>query len=198
MTLYEAANTNRGQRSLAGFPLAGPIFVAASFDDGGTHSGYGKYCYDFMGAAADGRTLRASVGQANEDFAGFGAAVLAVEEGVVESLANDDPDGVPGRITFSHDGNYVAVRHADGSLGWYMHLKQGSVAVQVDQRVRRGEKLGELGNSGMSHAPHLHFCVLDAAGVSLPIQFPPRNARRLTGADRRSALRVYQTGWLLE
>lgn len=198
MTLYEAANTNRGERRLAGAPLAGPIFVAASFDDGGTHSGYGKYCYDFMGATADGRTVRGGAGAVNEDFIGFGAAILAVEEGVVESLANNDPDGSPGRITFSHDGNFVAVRHADGSLGWYMHLKQGSVAVAVNQRVRRGEKLGELGNSGMSHAPHLHFCVLDEAGVSLPIRFPPRTARRPAGSDRISAAAVFQTGWLLE
>lgn len=198
MTLYEAANRNRGERSLPGFPLAGPIFVAASFDDGGTHSGYGKYCYDFMGADADGRTVRANAGAANQDFIGFGAPALAVEDGVVESFANDDPDRAPGRIAFNHDGNYVAVRHADGSLGWYMHLKQGSVTVQVDQRVRRGEKLGEAGNSGMSHAPHLHFCVLDAAGVSLPIKFPPRTARSLTGSERRAGLGVYQTGWLLE
>lgn len=197
MTLYETANATRGERRLQGFPLAGPIFVAASFDDGGTHSGYGKYCYDFMGASADGRTVQGG-GAANSDFLGFGAAVLAVDDGVVESFASDDPDGAPGRISFSHDGNFVAVRHADGSLGWYMHLKQGSVVVQVDQRVRRGEKLGELGNSGMSHAPHLHFCVLDAAGVSLPVRFPPRNARTLTGTDRRTGVGVYQTGWLLE
>ena len=43
----------------------------------------------------------------------------------------------------------------------YAHLRQGSVAVRTGQRVEAGDLLGEIGNSGSSTEPHLHFHVAD-------------------------------------
>ena len=42
----------------------------------------------------------------------------------------------------------------------YAHLKPGSIAVGVGQRVHRGDLVGLIGNSGFSSTPHLHFQVL--------------------------------------
>ena len=50
----------------------------------------------------------------------------------------------------------------DGRYALYAHLKPGSITVQVEDRVRQGHVLGELGNSGSSTGPHLHFHVMDA------------------------------------
>jgi murein DD-endopeptidase MepM/ murein hydrolase activator NlpD len=54
--------------------------------------------------------------------------------------------------------NAVYVRHADGSIAWYGHLKRDSLTTKpVGATVSRGEVLGLVGSSGNSSGPHLHF-----------------------------------------
>lgn len=58
----------------------------------------------------------------------------------------------------SNPWNAVYVRHADNSVAWYGHLKNGSVTTKaVGQNVQAGEYLGIVGSSGNSTGPHLHF-----------------------------------------
>jgi hypothetical protein len=59
-------------------------------------------------------------------------------------------------------GNYVVVELPQGQFIHYVHLQLNSVRVKPGQRVRRGEVVGRLGNSGNTNAPHLHFNVVDA------------------------------------
>ncbi len=54
--------------------------------------------------------------------------------------------------------NAVYIRHADGSVAWYGHLKKGSILTKnIGDSVAAGEYLGLVGSSGMSDGPHLHF-----------------------------------------
>jgi hypothetical protein len=53
-------------------------------------------------------------------------------------------------------GNHVVVRCAAGDV-LLAHLRQGSVPVTVGTKVRTGDQVGEVGNSGNSVAPHLHL-----------------------------------------
>ena len=62
----------------------------------------------------------------------------------------------------SADGNHVILDLGEGRYAFYAHLKPGSVAVAAGERVPRGQLIGELGNSGSSTGPHLHFHVMDA------------------------------------
>ncbi|TFE27264.1 M23 family metallopeptidase [Cohnella luojiensis] len=55
-------------------------------------------------------------------------------------------------------GNYIIITHRDGLESWYMHLKV--IGVKAEQNVDRGELIGEMGNSGRSTGPHLHFQVV--------------------------------------
>ena len=48
---------------------------------------------------------------------------------------------------------------AAGTTSLYGHLKQGSLRVHVGEQVRRGQVLGEVGDSGNSGEPHLHLQV---------------------------------------
>ena len=52
-------------------------------------------------------------------------------------------------------GNYVKIRHNDGYMTLYAHLK--SVLVKNGQIVKRGEKIGYMGDSGNANGAHLHF-----------------------------------------
>ncbi len=57
--------------------------------------------------------------------------------------------------------NFVKVEHANGFHVWYGHLKRNSVVVDVGDWIVPGQKLGVVGSSGCSTAPHLHFEVHD-------------------------------------
>ena len=53
------------------------------------------------------------------------------------------------------------------------HLMQGSVTVQVGDRVRRGQPLAAVGNNGHSSEPHLHLQVQDSpAGIDAERTYP--------------------------
>lgn len=81
------------------------------------------------------------------DFAvGQGTTVHAAEAGTV-ILAE----------WYSGYGNAVIVDHGGGMWTLYGHLRTGGTAVNVGDRVSRGQKLAESGSTGQSTGPHLHF-----------------------------------------
>jgi murein DD-endopeptidase MepM/ murein hydrolase activator NlpD len=101
------------------------------------------------------------------------APVVAAAGGVVETAEDGHYDRCRGSVEtleVTCDGhemraNFVRLRHANGWSTLYYHLKKGSVAVSVGQRVACGEVLGLVGSSGRSTLPHLHFQVEDPAGA---------------------------------
>jgi Peptidase family M23 len=57
-------------------------------------------------------------------------------------------------------GNHVVVRSGE-IYAVYAHLAPGSVTVAEGQQVEQGEVLGQIGSTGNSTAPHLHFQLMD-------------------------------------
>ncbi|NUN12552.1 MAG: M23 family metallopeptidase [Myxococcales bacterium] len=93
--------------------------------------------------------------------------------------------GAAGTVTATHDGefdqctsgtcaaaNYVKLQHADGKVTLYTHMKKGTVAVAVGQKVTCGQQLGGVGSSGPSTGPHLHFGINAGAGYDDPFTGP--------------------------
>ncbi|MGB0101532.1 MAG: M23 family metallopeptidase [Nocardioides sp.] len=76
-------------------------------------------------------------------------------------------------------GNHVVVDHGDGVWSAYAHLRSGSPTVAVGDRVDAGQLLGEVGNTGNTTEPHLHFQLMDAPHVTGAAGLPCR-WRRLT------------------
>jgi hypothetical protein len=117
-------------------------------------------------------------GDANEQHYAFGADLLAVAEGTVVSARDGMPEETPFKPVASvkapedYGGNHVILEIAPQVFAVYAHMQTGSVAVKVGDRIRAGDILGRLGNSGNTTAPHLHFAILDKAnffaGRSLP------------------------------
>jgi hypothetical protein len=69
-------------------------------------------------------------------------------------------------------GNAVRLDHGDGWQTLYCHLARGSVAVRQGDRVARGDTLGQVGLSGLTNAPHLHFGLIHEGRIVDP--FAPR------------------------
>ena len=74
-----------------------------------------------------------------------GDDVLAAADGVVKSVS----------LSRKGKGNVVEISHPGGYVTSYAHL--GDVVVNAGQNVSRGRKIGTVGISGSSFAPHLHF-----------------------------------------
>ena len=77
----------------------------------------------------------------------IGTPILAASDGVVIDVG---PTG--------GYGNWVKLRHNDGTVTLYGHLSAWNV--EIGQRVWAGDQIAKMGNTGNSTGPHLHFEVL--------------------------------------
>lgn len=97
----------------------------------------------------------------------YGRPVIAVTDATVVATRNDLPDQVPGKLPDGlpideADGNFAILDIGSGAFALYAHMRPGSVRVKTGDRIRRGDHIGDVGNSGNTQAPHLHFQVMDA------------------------------------
>lgn len=134
-----------------------------------------RYALDLVGVDDAGHAMRPGVkaGQNTSyaDWIGYGADVIAVADGVVRDTRDGEqehkplsPQPEPSSLTADGlFGNYVVLELQPGVFATYAHLKKGSVKVKPGDRVHRGQSLGQLGQSGNSAAPHLHFQLSTAA-----------------------------------
>jgi Peptidase family M23 len=104
--------------------------------------------------------------QDNDNWIIFGDPVLSATTGtVIETLntmpENTPPTPAPNLTPYTALGNHVIVATGNGAYALYAHLQPGSVTVEVGDRVRAGQQLGNVGNTGSSVAPHLHFHITD-------------------------------------
>lgn len=102
-------------------------------------------------------------GHAGIDIAANGNhEIVAAREGTVIAAASTSCthiNNAPNACCNWGMGNYVQIKHSDGSYATYMHMKYGSVTVSKGQYVSRGTKIGMMGSSGNSTGQHLHFQV---------------------------------------
>lgn len=155
----------------------------------GTEAFASARAVDLVPVDADGRTGRVTLRtwlapEAPEHFPGYGRAVIAPCDGVVVSVFDDTEDhgarrGLPslayaltqGRRVLagwrSLAGNHVILQATDGPFVALCHLRRGSAAVVVGDRVRSGQLLAECGNSGNSTEPHLHLQAMTQADPSV-------------------------------
>lgn len=97
------------------------------------------------------------------DIAGpVGTPIVAAASGVIER-AGWNSGGY---------GNLIDIRHADGSMTRYAHNSR--LLVSSGQQVAQGQQIAEMGSTGYSTGPHLHFEVhLQGQGTVNPISYLP-------------------------
>jgi Peptidase family M23 len=141
-----------------------------------------RFAIDWVRMENDGTCARGDKSQI-ANWHGYGAEVLAVADGFVAEAKDDIEEasslsgGSRTPIPLENvSGNFVCLDLGDGRYAFYEHLKHGSVRVKAGDRVRSGQVIGLLGNSGgSSSGPHLHFHVGDAqselTGEGVPYVF---------------------------
>jgi murein DD-endopeptidase len=153
-----------------------------------------RFAIDWVKLGSDGKTFDGDEKQNKTHYA-YGNDVLAVADAVVAAVKDGIPENVPGiasravPITLETiGGNHIILDFGGGEFGFYAHLQPASIRVKVGDRVKRGQSMALVGNSGNSTEPHLHFHVSDAnsplGSEGLPYaldawrnEMPLRNAR---------------------
>ena len=108
----------------------------------------------------------------NSNYRTYGAEALAVADAQVSFIKDGIPENVPDNekravpMTLENmGGNLVVLDLGADRYAFYGHLQPGSIRVKPGERVRAGQVLGLVGNSGNSTAPHLHFHVSDRPSI---------------------------------
>ena len=135
---------------------------------GGTPAIAQRFAIDWVKMADDGTRSKGDPLR-NESYYAWGSEALAVADAIVVATKDGIPENVPGArsravpITLETvGGNHVILDLGNGRYAFYAHLQPGSLRVRLGDRVKRGQVLGLVGNSGNSTEPHLHFHVSDA------------------------------------
>ena len=85
----------------------------------------------------------------NRHQGGKNVPVYAADDGVVYSTKDNDKSK-------KSWGNFVKIKHNDGTYTLYAHLRDG-IKVKKGQKVKQGDQIGNMGNTGKSEANHLHY-----------------------------------------
>lgn len=83
-----------------------------------------------------------------------GTPFYAARGGTVVKVVQDQSSSGGGA------GNYLVIDHGDETYGLYYHSPKDGILASQGQEVLQGERLGEVGMSGLAGYPHLHFIVV--------------------------------------
>ncbi|WP_158412180.1 peptidoglycan-binding protein [Ilumatobacter nonamiensis] len=123
-----ATNPNAGSFSMKHFPVQGLCFFG-----------------DTWHAARGGGRLHVGV----DIIANEGNELYAVVDGTISKKYWDQPGAL--------SGNGVRVQHASGTYYTYLHMMDFAPGIKVGAKVKAGDVIGWVGNTGSSATPHLHF-----------------------------------------
>ena len=139
-------------------------------DTGKDYGNNQKYAFDFAHDAN------------NNGIGESGQNVRAARGGTVYALANSEAGNTwktgtteeslkrtgPYPAGYSGVGNFLVIRHSDGTYGTYWHLQKGSITVKAGDPVARGQVVAQSDNTGNSSTPHLHFDVRRGWSLGYP------------------------------
>ncbi len=205
--------------SADGDPVGAPVLVYASLATAGKSRAL--YRYRASGSAdaewfdSSGRSSRKSLMRTPVEAArissGFGMRGHPIL-GFVKMHKGTDfaaPTGTPiyaagdAVVTFAGpkgpNGNFVRLHHANGWDTLYLHMNRIAAGLMPGIRVAQGQQIGEVGTTGRSTGPHLHYEVhVDGQPVD-PMSIEVGGSRTLSGValkqfrslrDRVDAARV--------
>lgn len=156
---FQNQKINAFHRNLIPFklPFHGTWKVSQAHDGEYTHKEVWRFAWDFIVVNEEDLQYR-NDGLFPHDYLCYGKSVISPGAGTVEEVIDNIPDNEIGKANI-HDnwGNTVVIKHAEYLYSSLNHLKSGSIIVKPGDKITCGQKIGEVGNSGRSPYPHLHF-----------------------------------------
>jgi hypothetical protein len=124
-----------------------------------------RYAVDWEQINEQGRIYRGPR-EKLESYNIFGKEAISVADATVVTVTDGAPEGTPGQYptaidAAAADGNAVILDLGQHRFAMYAHLQPGSIKVRQGDRVKTGQVLALVGNTGNSLVPHLHFQLMD-------------------------------------
>lgn len=121
---------------------------------------FGNFAWDIGVLDSQGSQFR-NQGLELSDYYVFGREVISPLKGVVVGKVDGQEDNVPD-LTFSSslagkENNYLTIRVFENIYLSVVHFKKNTIEVEIGETIEVGQRLGEVGNSGVSYLPHLHY-----------------------------------------
>lgn len=122
--------------------------------------------------------------------------ITAHSDGTVVQVIKNVDVNTPNDTT--NPGNMVRIEHGNGFQTRYLHLAYGTVSVNVGDKVKRGQIIGYMGNTGNSFGAHLHFEVLKNGTRINPTPYLDKDFPRSNSVNVYYRVRTIKHGWLPE
>ncbi|MGB3709157.1 M23 family metallopeptidase [Gordonia sp. (in: high G+C Gram-positive bacteria)] len=136
-----------------------------------------RFAIDWMRTDDQGRFYDGDKNN-NDSYLSYGENIYAVADGTVSSTLDDMDANAPGvlpasdpvlaaKLTIENvDGNHIILDLGNGTWAMYAHLQKGSLQVKAGDKVKKGQVIAKLGNTGNSNAPHLHFQLMNGPDLA--------------------------------
>jgi len=149
------------------------------------HGGGGQvFAYDMVVAGWDedrkawDQKRQGKTEDKNENFRCYGKKIYSAGDGEVLFFINDWTEAPSTSDTGTAGGNMIKINNGKETLCYY-HMQKGSISknlLKVGAKVKKGDFIGLVGNSGNSSGPHLHIHAIwdpdkDGKGPFVPLQF---------------------------
>lgn len=96
--------------------------------------------------------------------------VLAATNGMVTYVKDDSDIGGPNPVYWNYT-NFITIMHANEEYSRYDHLAPRSSKVKAGETVTEGQVIAEVGMTGYTFRPHLHFQVFIYTGSNIWTDF---------------------------
>lgn len=137
-------------------PFWGEWTISQGYNGKITHKDMFKHALDFVITNND-KTYKGNGGTL-EDYYCYNKVVLSPGFGTVVKVVDGIEDNQIGDVnTINNWGNTIIIKHAEYLYSQLNHLKAGSFKVKEGDFVKAGQPIAQVGNSGRSPEPHLHF-----------------------------------------
>ncbi len=130
-----------------------------------------RYAIDTSEIKSDLTTYLKGDPKVNTSYFNYGRTLYAVADGKVVHIQDGRPEksGDAKDVTLKsadeYAGNYLVLDIGGGRYAYYCHCIPNSFLVRVGDGVKEGDPIAQLGNSGNSTGPHLHFHIADGPEI---------------------------------
>ncbi len=138
-------------------PFHGKWTVNQGFNGEITHKDAWRYAWDFVIYGSENKEFK-NAGDYVEDYYCYNKPIIASADGTVVEIIDGVEDNIIGEINIKQNwGNSIVIYHGYGIYSQCSHIKSGSFKVVKGMFVKQGQVIANVGNSGRSPYPHLHF-----------------------------------------